>query len=131
MELKHWLNSINLVKNDLMEEDPDNIRQFSPFIINKCMSGHIDTVMVANEMNLNHGLDKDMQYKFYLNSVRKRKRYSPWLRKDKVKDLDVVKSYYGYSNEKAQQALRILSPEQIDYIKSKLETGGKNECNGT
>ena len=125
MELKHWLNSINLVKNDLMEEDPDNIRQFSPFIINKCMSGHIDTVMVANEMNLNHGLDKDMQYKFYLNSVRKRKRYSPWLRKDKVKDLDVVKSYYGYSNEKAQQALRILSPEQIDYIKSKLETGGK------
>ena len=125
MELKQWLNSINLVKNDLMEEDPDNIRQFSPFIINKCMSGHIDTVMVANEMNLNHGLDKDMQYKFYLNSVRKRKRYSPWLRKDKVKDLDVVKSYYGYSNEKAQQALRILSPEQIDYIKSKLETGGK------
>lgn len=125
MELKHWLNSINLVKNDLMEEDPDNIRQFSPFIINKCMSGHIDTVMIANEMNLNHGLDKDMQYKFYLNSVRKRKRYSPWLRKDKVKDLDVVKSYYGYSNEKAQQALRILSPEQIDYIKSKLETGGK------
>ena len=89
------------------------------------MSGHIDTVMIANEMNLNHGLDKDMQYKFYLNSVRKRKRYSPWLRKDKVKDLDVVKSYYGYSNEKAQQALRILSPEQIDYIKSKLETGGK------
>tara|TARA_R100000008_G_scaffold52616_2_gene31838 strand:+ start:510 stop:890 length:381 start_codon:yes stop_codon:yes gene_type:complete len=125
MELKQWLNSINLVKNDLMEEDPDNIRQFSPFIINKCMSGHIDTVMIANEMNLNHGLDKDMQYKFYLNSVRKRKRYSPWLRKDKVKDLDVVKSYYGYSNEKAQQALRILSPEQIDYIKSKLETGGK------
>tara|TARA_R100000742_G_C4269732_1_gene88292 strand:- start:200 stop:580 length:381 start_codon:yes stop_codon:yes gene_type:complete len=125
MELKQWLNSINLVKNDLMEEDPDNIRQFSPFIINKCMSGHIDTVMIANEMNLNHGLDKDMQYRFYLNSVRKRKRYSPWLRKDKVKDLDVVKSYYGYSNEKAQQALRILSPEQIDYIKSKLETGGK------
>ena len=125
MELKQWLNSINLVKNDLMEEDPDNIRQFSPFIINKCMSGHIDTLMIANEMNLNHGLDKDMQYRFYLNSVRKRKRYSPWLRKDKVKDLDVVKSYYGYSNEKAQQALRILSPEQIDYIKSKLETGGK------
>jgi hypothetical protein len=89
------------------------------------MSGHLDTVLYANEMNMSHFLDKKLQYDFYLNSVRKRKRFSPWLRKDKVKDLDVVKSYYGYSNEKAQQALRILSPEQLAFITSKLETGGK------
>mgnify|MGYP003324675595 FL=1 len=125
MELKDWLNSINLNKKDLMEEDPTAKKEYAPFIINKCMSGHLDTVLYANEMNMSHFLDKDMQYQFYLNSVRKRKRFSPWLRKDKVKDLDVVKSYYGYSNEKAQQALRILSPEQIEFIKSKLETGGK------
>ena len=125
MELKDWLNSINLTKNNLIEEDPDSKKEYPPFIINKCLAGHIDTVLYANEMNISHYLDKDMQYEFFLNSVRKRKRFSPWLRKDKVKDLDVVKSYYGYSNEKAQQALRILSPEQIEFIKSKLETGGK------
>ena len=125
MELKDWLNSINQNKTDLIEEDPSLAKEYPPFIINKCMSGHLDTVLYANEMNMSHFLDKKLQYDFYLNSVRQRKRFSPWLRKDKVKDLDVVKSYYGYSNEKAQQALRILSPEQIAFIKSKLETGGK------
>ena len=125
MELKDWLNSINLNKTDLIDEDPSLEKEYPPFIINKCMSGHLDTVLYANEMNMSHFLDKKMQYDFYLNSVRKRKRFSPWLRKDKVKDLDVVKSYYGYSNEKAQQALRILSPEQLAFIRSKLDTGGK------
>ena len=125
MELKDWLNSINLNKTDLIDEDPTLEKEYPPFVINKCMSGHLDTVLYANEMNMTHFLDKKLQYDFYLNSVRKRKRFSPWLRKDKVKDLDVVKSYYGYSNEKAQQALRILSPEQIAFIRSKLDTGGK------
>jgi hypothetical protein len=97
MELKDWLNSINLNKTDLIEEDPSLAKEYPPFIINKCMSGHLDTVLYANEMNMAHFLDKKLQYDFYLNSVRKRKRFSPWLRKDKVKDLDVVKSYYGYS----------------------------------
>ena len=73
-----------------------------------------------------HHLDKDIQYSFYLNSLRKRKRYSPWIYKDKIKDLDCVKSYYGYSNEKAKQALRVLTKEQLNFIKSKIETGGKN-----
>ncbi len=125
IELKDWLNSINMNKTDLIEEDPSLEKEYPPFIINKCMSGHLDTVLYANEMNITHFLDKKLQYDFYLNSVRKRKRFSPWLRKDKVKDLDVVKSYYGYSNEKALQALRILSPEQLSFIRSKLETGGK------
>jgi len=66
-----------------------------------------------------------MQYSFYLNTLRKRKRFSPWLRKDKVTDLECIKSYYGYSNEKASQALKILSNEQIKFIKQRLETGGK------
>jgi hypothetical protein len=65
-----------------------------------------------------------MQYSFYINTLRKRKRFSPWLRKDKIKDLDIVKQYYGYSNEKAIQALSILSKEQIDFIKKRLDIGG-------
>ena len=69
MELKDWLNSINLNKKDLFEENPDAKKEYAPFIINKCMSGHLDTVLYANEMNLSHFLDKDMQYKFYLNNI--------------------------------------------------------------
>ena len=83
-----------------------------------------ESILYANEMNLYHSLDKDMQYSFYLNTIRKRKRYSPWLRKDKIKDLECVKQYYSYSNEKAYQALKILSKEQLDFIKQRLEIGG-------
>ena len=125
IELKDWLNSINLNKNNIIKEDPDTERKYAPFIINKCMSGHLDTVLLANEMNMNHSLSKSLQYDFFLNSVRKKKRFSPWLRKDKIKNLDVVKQYYGYSNEKATQVLRILTSEQIAFIRSKLESGGK------
>ena len=119
-ELKDWLNSVNFTKEDLSED----IGSYPPFIVNRCLSGHIDCVLFANEMNMYSFLDKDMLYSFYLNSLRKRKRFSPWLRKDKVKDLECVKQYYGYSNEKASQALKILNKEQLDFIKQRLETGG-------
>ena len=124
-ELKDWLNSINFTKENLIEEDPNIIKEYPPYIVNRCLSGHLDTIMFANEMNKFPNLDKDLQYSFYLNTVRKRKRFSPWLRKDKINDLDYVKKYYGYSNQKALQVLKILSHEQIDYIKQRLEIGGK------
>ena len=125
MELKDWLNSINFNKNNLIEEDPSTIKDYAPYIINRCLSGHLDCVMFVNEMNRYPNLDKDMQYSFYLNTLRKKKRFSPWLRKDKVTDLQSVKQYYGYSNEKASQALKILSKQQLDYIKQRLEVGGR------
>jgi hypothetical protein len=107
-----------------MDEDPSTVKEYSPYIINRCMSGHIDTVMYANELNKNSSIDKKLQYDFLINIVRKRKRFSPWVRKEKVEDLECVKSYYGYSNEKAQQVLGILTKEQLTFIKNKLETGG-------
>lgn len=119
-ELKDWLNSINLTKEDLSED----IKTYPPYIVNRCLSGHIDCILFANEMNMNHHLDKDMQYQFFINSLRKRKRFSPWIKKDKVQNLEYVKRYYGYSNEKALQALKILSKEQITFIKNKLDVGG-------
>jgi hypothetical protein len=124
MELKDWLNSINQTKHHLIDEDPSLEKEYAPYIINRCLSGQVDTVLFANEMNLNHHLDKDMQYSFYLNSIRKRKRFSPWIHKDKVKDLECVKQYYGYSNEKASQALKILTKEQLAFIKKRLDIGG-------
>ena len=123
-ELKDWLNSINFTKHDLRDDDPDVMKDYAPYIINRCLSGHLDCVLFANEMNKYSFLDKDMQYSFYLNTLRKKKRFSPWLRKDKVTDLAIIKQYYGYSNEKALNALKILTPEQINFIKQRLDTGG-------
>ena len=124
IELKDWLNSINQNKKNIMDEDPSSIKEYAPYIINRCLSGHIDCLMYANEMNKFSSLDKKLQYDFFINIIRKKKRFSPWLKQEKIKDLEIVKSYYGYSNEKAKQALRILTKEQLDFIKSKLETGG-------
>ena len=123
-ELKDWLNSINFNKEDLLEDDPSVIKDYAPYIVNRCVSGHLDTVLYANEMNKFSHLDKDMQYRFYLNTLRKRTRFSPWIRKDKVSDLEYVKRYYGYSNVKASQVIKILSHEHIEFIKKRLETGG-------
>ena len=123
-ELKDWLNSINFTKDNLVEEDPNVIKDYPPYIINRCLSGHLDSIMFANEMNKYPNLDKALQYSFYLNTLRKKKRFSPWLRKDKVTDLEIVKQYYGYSNEKALNALKILTPDQINFIKQRLDIGG-------
>jgi len=123
-ELKDWLNSINQTKKNIMEEDPSSTKEYAPYIINKCLSGHIDCLMYVNELNKHHSLDKKLQYDFLINILRIKKRYSPWIRKDKLKDIDLVKSYYGYSRDKAEQALKILTKEQLKFITQKLEIGG-------
>ena len=121
MELKEWLNSINNTKQNLIDEDPSLEKQYSPYIINRCFSGHVDSIMFANELNKHPNLAKKLQYDFFLNSLRKKKRFSPWLRKDQIKNLDLIKQYYGYSNEKAKQVLNILTKEQLSFIRDRLE----------
>ena len=124
-ELKDYLNSINFTKKDLMKsEDKQWIKKYPAFIINKVLSGFQDTIMLVNEVNRNHFLDKDMQYSFLLNSIRSKKRFSPFLRASKLKDIDLVKEYYGYSNEKAKTVLDILTKDQLKLIKEKLYKGG-------
>ncbi len=124
-ELKDYLNSINFTKKNVMKsEDKEWIRKYPAFIINKILSGFQDTIMLVNEVNRNHFLDKDMQYSFLLNSIRSKKRFSPFLRASKLKDIDLVKEYYGYSNEKAKTVLDILTKDQLKLIKEKLYKGG-------
>ena len=122
-ELKDWLNSINFTKENLIE-DPDMISSYPPYIVNRCLSGHLDTVLFANEMNKYSNLDKDLQYSFLLYTLRKRKRFSPWLKKEQVDDLDLVKKHYGYSNEKAKVAVSLLTKTQIENIRNKHDMGG-------
>lgn len=125
IELKDWLNSINFNKEDLTADDPTAISSYPPYIINRCLSGTVDSILFSNEMNMNAHLDSDMQYAFLLNTLRKRKRFSPWLKKEQVDNLDLVKKHYGYSNEKAKVALSLLSKTQLDFIRRKYDTGGK------
>ena len=123
-ELKDWLNSVNFNKDNLIENDPESISSYPPYIVNRCLSGHLDTVLFANEMNRYSNLDKDMQYSFFLYTLRKRKRFSPWLKKEQVDDLDLVKKHYGYSNEKAKVAVSLLTKTQLEYIRNKHDMGG-------
>jgi len=124
-ELKEYLNSINFTKEDLMKsEDKLWEKKYPAFIVNKMLSGFSDTVMLVNEMNRNHFLDRDMQFQFLLNSIRSKKRFTPFLRANKLKEIECVKEYYGYSNDKAKTALDILTKDDIKLIKEKLYKGG-------
>ena len=98
---------------------------YSSFMINRGLSYFNDTVLFANEMNIHHHIDNRLQFDFLINIVRKRKRFSKWLKPEIVSDVEVVKEYYGYSNEKARQALTLLTPEQITMIKKKVFKGGR------
>ena len=124
-DLKEYLNAINFSKKNVMDsEDKQWIKKYPAFIINKILSSFSDTIMLVNEMNRNHFLDKDMQFQFLINSIRSRKRFSPFLRANKLKDIECVKEYYGYSNDKAKSALDILTKDQVKLIKEKLFKGG-------
>ena len=124
-ELKEYLNAINFTKKNLMDSDDELWKKKYPaFIVNKLLSAFSDTIMFVNEMNRNHFLDKDMQFQFLLNSIRQKKRFTPFLKAGKIKDIECVKEYYGYSNEKAKSALDILTKEQLKLIKESLYKGG-------
>ena len=119
-----YLNSINLTKQDIMVDDICE-KAYNSFMVNRGLSYFPDTVVIANEMNKHHQIDNKLQYHFFINMIRKRKRFSKWAKANKESDIDAVKEYYGYSNEKARQALTLLSPDQITIIKNKVSKGGR------
>ena len=118
-----YLKAINETKEDVMLT-PEDERKYSPFIVNRGLSFFMDTIFQVNELNRNYHLEARLQFDYLLNSVRKKKRYSKWLKPEKLQDLDVVKEYYGFGNEKAKDALKTLSEDQLGYIKDKLNQGG-------
>ena len=126
-ELKDYLNAINYTKENLLDTDDEQWeKKYYPFIVNKCVAPFPDTVMLVNEINQLPHLDKRLQFDFLINSLRPRKRFTPWLKAKKLENLEYVKEYYGYNNEKAKEALDILNDEQISAIKRKLDKGGKD-----
>jgi hypothetical protein len=118
-----YLTAINDTKKDVMVDDIAE-KGYNAFMVNRGLSYFNDTVLFANEMNLNAHLDNRLQFDFLINIVRRRKRFSKWMKPETASDVEVVKEYYGYSNEKARQALTLLTPEQIIDIKKKVYKGG-------
>lgn len=122
------LNAINHTKVDLFADDPLIEKDYVPFMINRGLSYFQDTLFFANEMNKFHSIDKDMQFYFLLNTVAKRKRFSKWSKKDVASDVvSAISTYYQCSTAKAIEYSKILSDDQLNIIKDKLHTGGKNE----
>lgn len=112
-------NKKNLIVDELTEKD------YQPFLVNRTLSYHKDCVMYANEMNRRHLLDKKLQYDFFLNTIRSQKRpFAKWVKVEKSDDLECIKQIFGFSNQKARDALRLLSNEQIQKLKEQTDTGG-------
>ena len=120
-----FINAILVSKKDLLKDDDQAAKEYAPFIVNRGLSLYLDCVLYANEMNLHPFIDKDQQFQFLLNTIRSMKRkFQPWQKTSADKDIECVKEYFGYSNEKAKEALRILNDEQIAEIKAKIIKGG-------
>ena len=126
-ELKDYLYSINQSKQNILDQDKEAEDAYPAFIVNRCLSSFVDSILYANEMNKNCHLDKKLQYDFFINSLKPRKRFAPWIKKQTLEHLELVKEYYGYSHNKALEALRILGNDQLDFIKKSLNKGGTND----
>lgn len=109
----------NIMIDDLIEQE------YNSFIINRALSYYPDTILYANEMNKNHHLDGRLQFDFFINIIKKRKRFSPWLKATEIENLDVIKEYYGYSNEKAKSVLSLFNNKQIENLKQRIYKGGR------
>ena len=119
-----YVNAINYTKKNIMVDDITE-KAYISYMVNRQLSYFPDTVLAANEMNRNHHIDNRLQFDFFINIIRKRKRFSKWYKPETVSDLEAVKKYYGYSNEKARQVLTLLNTDQINELKRKVTTGGR------
>ena len=121
-----YLKAINETKKDIMVDDIAE-KEYNPFIINRGLSFFRDTILYANEMNRYHHLDHRLQFDFFINIIKKKKRWSKWIKPQEVANLELIKEYYGYSNEKAKSALSLMSNEQIEELKQRIYKGGKRK----
>ena len=125
-ELKEYLKAINQTKEPLMDTTDEMWeKKYPAFIVNRCVYPFSDTILLVNEMNIYNGLDNKLQFHFLLNSTRARKRFTPWLKSSKINNLETIKEYFGYSDQRAKEVLDVLTDEDISYMETKLDKGGK------
>ena len=121
-----YLNDITYAKKGIMVDDIAE-KEYNAFIINRGLSMYPDTILFANEMNIHHTADHRLQYDFFINIIRKKKRWSKWIKPQEITDIELIKEYYGYSNEKAKSVLSLFSTEQIADLKQWIYKGGKRK----
>ena len=120
-----FVKSVSYDKKDIMVDDIEE-KAYQPFLINKSLSYHQDSVFFTNEMNCRHGLDNRLQYVFFLNTLRKRQRFSKWSKPYVSKKLDVVKQYYQMSTREAKDLYTLLSDKELRELKDRMNIGGNN-----
>ena len=125
-ELKDYLNAINTTKKDIMVDDVAE-KAYASFMVNRGLSYFPDTILFANEMNVHHHIDHRLQFDFFINIIKKKKRFSKWAKPINIENLELIKEYYGYSNEKAKSVLSLLNDEQINELKLRMYKGGKRK----
>ena len=127
MKLSEYLNAINHTKEPLMNTEDDQVeKKYAPFVINRCLSYFIDTILHVNQINEFPNTDKKMQFDYLQNVLRKRKRFSKWQKKEIIDNLEIVKNYYNYSNQKATEIMELLSDEDVEEMRIYLSGGGIN-----
>ena len=126
MKLSEYLKAINHTKEPVLDTDDELVEKgYVPFVVNRCLSYFPDTLFMVNEMNACPTVDKKMHFDYLLNSIRKRKRYSKWLKNEECQKVNVVKEYFGYSERKARDVVNLLSDSDIEEMAKYLYTGGK------
>tara|TARA_R100001082_G_scaffold86120_1_gene52712 strand:- start:13234 stop:13617 length:384 start_codon:yes stop_codon:yes gene_type:complete len=126
MKLTDYLNSINYTKENLLDTEDELVeKQYTPFVVNRCLSYFPDTIIHSNIINENCHIDKKMQYDYYLASIRKRKRFSKWLKQEESEKIDTIKEYFGYSNQKAKEVEDLISDSNIEDMRESMFKGGK------
>ena len=123
-----YLNAINMTKKDIMVDDIAE-KEYNSFMVNRGLSYFSDTVLYANEMNKNHHVDSRLQFDFFINIIRKKKRFSKWFKHTDDESIRAIKEYYGYSNEKAKSVLSLLNKNQIEDLKNRIYKGGRTKSN--
>ena len=121
-----FIKSINETKKDIMVDDVSE-KGYNPFIINRNFSHFNDTVLYANEMNRYHHLDHRLLFDFFINIIKKKKRWSKWIKPQDINNLELIKQHYGYSNDKAKSVLQLFNNEQIEELKRKGLKGGRTK----
>jgi len=118
--------AINMSKQDIMIDDLAE-KEYNSFIVNRSLSYFPDTVLYANEMNVNHHIDARLQFDFFINIVKKRKRFSKWFKATELENLELIKEYYGYSDDKAKSVLNLFSNEELLTLKNRIYKGGRSK----
>lgn len=124
MELKDFLSSINYNKKPLLDADEHASRLYPAFVVNRCLSYFTDTIFYANELNCKPWLDPKAQFDFYRLGIRKKKRFSNWIKKEEDDNIDLIKQVFGYTDSKAREVLNILRPEDLEKMRLHLNIGG-------